>query len=222
MKPHLGSFQKPPITRYYPVTIGSDKACGRAESLLKFESEDSMPETKGTNIVVLRDLIKERGPESLERFLAKLTPEEVAIFQTAIPSSWVSITGATHLFQAAAEILHPGDPKGIYKLGIAVAHASLAGLYGSILRFTSIAHALSLSSVVWRIYHNHGRGSSLHEKGTRTSVSLVEDYPQIPVPFLQVIAGFIHGVGEVAGGKNLKVEVSTANPNRWEFHARWD
>jgi len=180
-----------------------------------------MAKCKGTNIVFLRKVLGAAGTAAESQFLEKLTPAEAESYRTALPVSWLAAETTTRLFEAAAEVLHPGDAQGIRRLGRELARDNLKGIYRALLRMTTISFVVGLSARLWGMYHDQGKASAWRDPERNRVVVTVTDYPELPKKFLDEIAGYIFGVAEFTGVKNLKVEKDAQDPRAWKWSVTW-
>jgi len=180
-----------------------------------------MTNCKGTNLTFLSKLLKTYGQPALEAFDARLTPEQRKAFADALPVSWVPVEQVAGLFEAAAAIIHPDDPEGVRKLGRALAQDNLSGIYQSLLKMATIPFAIGQVALLWRIYQDHGRARAEQVKGEKRAVLTVEEYEDLPVAIQEEIAGYVIGVGEMVGAKNIRVVRDASNPAALKWNITW-
>jgi hypothetical protein len=181
-----------------------------------------MTNCKGTNLTFLHKLLQTYGPPAVAAFDARLTPEQRAAFATALPVSWVPVDLVAAVFEAAAAVVHPNDPEGVRKLGRALAEDNLAGIYQSLLKLATIPFAIGQVALLWRIYQDHGRAHAAQVKGENRAVLTVEEYEDLPVTIQEEIAGYVIGVGEMVGAKNIHVVRDGSDPSAWKWTITWN
>lgn len=180
-----------------------------------------MTNCKGTNLTFLRKLLLTYGPAALAECESRLTPEQRTAFASTLPVSWVPVDLVAAVFEAVASVVHPNDPEGVRKLGQALAHDNLSGIYQSLLRLATIPFALAQVALLWRIYQDHGRAKAVQVKGENRAVLTVEEYEDLPATIQEEIAGYVIGVGEMVGAKNIRVVRDGSNPQAWKWTITW-
>ncbi|NTV52605.1 MAG: hypothetical protein HGA76_06295 [Candidatus Firestonebacteria bacterium] len=182
-----------------------------------------MSECKGSNLVFIRKIVQAAGPEKTEALLTKLSSEEKSAFQSALPSAWVSTVLVSRLFEIAADILFPGDSQGLRLLGRELARDQFrSGIYRAFLRLSTVAFVISQVATIWQIYHRQGRATCTWEKNEKKCDIVVVDYPEFPAAFQEEVAGFLWGMAELTGVKNIRILRDSANPQAWKWTILWE
>ena len=101
-----------------------------------------MANVKASDIVIIREMLKVKGDDSINTMASSLTPEVLKTFQTALSLNWVPLEVEAEIIQAAARLLFPKDPRPIYKLGYTVAGKQFTGIYKFFLRIPSIGFVI--------------------------------------------------------------------------------
>jgi hypothetical protein len=176
---------------------------------------------KGTGVDFVRKLLKARGADAaaLEQ---KLSPSDTETFHSATTMSWVPAETAVRIFAAAAELLYPGDPRGVFELNRLMAKDNMSGIYRILLRVVSVPVLMARAAKLWSTYHSRGRGRAEGDPEDRAGTFIVEDYPECPLGLLPFIAGFLQGVLEMAGAKNINVAIDSSNPHQWRWRVTWE
>ncbi|MCK5242421.1 hypothetical protein KAR34_08210 [bacterium] len=180
-----------------------------------------MAKTKGGNIVFEREFLRKHGKETEQAFLEKLNAEEINIYQKTLPISWVPIEAAAKIFEMTAATLYPGDAQGLQYLGRAQAYDHLTGIYRIILRITTIPFLIEKTAKLWKNYHDQGRAWSGVGRNKNSAFMIVEDYPDLPETFREMLCGYIAGCMELTGARNVRVTRDNNNPDAWKWNIFW-
>lgn len=175
---------------------------------------------KGTGAVFMRSFIRATNPAIEERVLAKLSPEDADRYLKTLEFDWIPIGSITRIFEAAAPLLFPGHHEGLRLIGRAMAYDHLRGIYRIILRVTTVPFVISQTARLWSTYHR--RGSARLERNEPQLVHfVVSDYPDLPERFRECLCGYIHGVMELCGARDIRIAKSNDNPSAWLWRVSW-
>lgn len=180
-----------------------------------------MAKCKGTNLVYLRSVFEKRGPEATAAFTSRLSPDELKSFQTAFPITMVQVEEIANIFQHAAAVLYPGDPRGLRRIGYGLAQDNLKGVYRSLLRFATIPFVAGQAAKLWSVYQDRGRARADKDLDRRRVVFTVTDFPELPKAFLEEVAGYLEGVAALTGAKDIRVVPDGSDPEAWRWTVTW-
>ncbi|MDI6739687.1 MAG: hypothetical protein QME74_04920 [Candidatus Edwardsbacteria bacterium] len=183
---------------------------------------NTVAKTKGTGISWLRELIEAKGPDADQAMARALSPEDYRAYRTAMPISWVPEESATRIFKAAGDILFADAPSPLDEVGRGMAKSNMTGIYSMLLKLTTIPFIMSQASRLWRTYHDSGDASVSGEKGANRAVLVVSGFPELPADMRQVLRGYVMGLGELTGAKNVKVALDESDPNAWKWVSTWE
>lgn len=176
--------------------------------------------TKGADVIALRKLLEERGAAAEKAFASKLTPELLEVYHGIIATSWTPVEQQMAVYQAAAQVLFPGQEEPMAHLGHALARKTFSGLYRIFFRIPSVAFIMQRVAVVWRSYYN--QGEALVENIRPKSVDfVVRNFPQLPQPMLEVAKGHCRCILEMTGAKMVEVELNARDPQAWRWRLSW-
>ena len=175
---------------------------------------------KGTGVVFMRSLFERHGRAVERQFLSKLTPQEVDIYKQTLEFHWIPIEVITRFFELAAPLLYPGDPTGLRRIGREMARDHLQGVYRIVLRVVTIEYIIEKAARLWRTYHQSGT-TRMERSGPHLLYFVVLGYPELPSSFRECTCGYIAGVLELAGAKDIRVIRSNENPNEWRWKLSW-
>jgi hypothetical protein len=181
-----------------------------------------MAKYKAALLILMRKLFQTSGPGVEQAFLRRLTPEEIRLYQTALPITWVPIDQAERMLQAAAAALYPQDPMGLRRLGAEEAKDNLRGIYKALLQVVSVTTAMEQVARIWRTYHDEGDARADRAPNGKTGRMVVENYPRLPEVNREVLAGFITATLEMSGQKNVRVQRDDTDPNAWKWDISYD
>ena len=180
-----------------------------------------MAKFKGVGIVFMRKLIRSHPPEVEKQFLAKLSDDEKRLYESTLSASWVTLDLITKYCEIASPLLFPNEGRGLWEIGRLMALDNLKGIYKVIVRVLSPQTILTQGAKLWASYHEKGRASLRPSEDPRRASYIVEDYPEITAPFLELLRGYVYGALEACGAKDIEVNGKYDNPNHWEWHASW-
>jgi uncharacterized protein (TIGR02265 family) len=175
---------------------------------------------KGTNLIYLRKLLQDRGPEAEAAFRQWFPLQEQEVFRSAMPVSWVPVELMARYFQAAAEVAFPGDPLGLRKVGAGIARDNLNGVYKILLRVVSVPVLIQQSAKIWSVYQEKGL-PSVQRDGDHAGSFMVTDFPDLPPAFREQIAGYLEALLEMSGARDPRVKVDERDPQAWTWRISW-
>lgn len=179
-----------------------------------------MAKFKGSGIVVLKKLLESKSSTALDLFLSSLTEEERNWFKKTVPITWLPVEIATTLSKKAGQVLYPNDPQFLFKLGQARARENVRGLYKIFFKILSPETVIKNAAKLWPQHHDEGK-AVVESISPHQAVYCVTDYPDLPEDFRKIIEGFVYGIMEVAGAKQIQTKRIETNPDQWEWPATW-
>jgi hypothetical protein len=168
----------------------------------------------------IKKRVRAAGVVAEQALLKLLTPEERDCYYKALPVVWIPIEIAAAVYPKAAEVLLPGDRSGVWKLGRDQAHADLSGIFRALLVVTTVPFALRQASRFWSSYYKDGR-AGVENADTDSVDFYVADYPDLPSKINDVISGYIAGVMERTGARDINVLVDEQDPNKRRWSVTW-
>ncbi len=176
---------------------------------------------KGTDLVIMKTLITQKGDPSLSVFSNSLTPETQAVFNSLMPTNWVSNKVATEIMEKTAKVFFPGQRDDLEQLGRICADRAFNGIYKAFLRITSLSFLLKRVPLVWNMYHSVGKAEiTLADEKTGATL-VVKGAPDVSVSNLRLVSGFSMQALEMAGAKNISCQLNTQDPSNWQWVFRW-
>lgn len=128
---------------------------------------------------------------------------------------------AARIYQAAVDVLRPGDEEGLIKLGRAMARDNLTGVCKTMAKFATIEHIISQSPQLWFAYHEKGEMRyDLNVKEKRAGF-FVRNYPELPKPIRSMSSGFMLGALELSGNEHIQIQHIDSNPRNWIWQVTW-
>jgi hypothetical protein len=177
---------------------------------------------KGIGTVAIRHAIRLRGGLLEQQLLAVLAPEEAALYKNTVPMALVPIEAGTRIIEKAAPLLFPGDSEAVEKVGQEIANNELKGLYRFLVRHATIPLLIRQAAKLWRIYHTKGHAGAETNGKDHYLLFTVNDYPDLPERFREMMSGYIHGTVALAKKKNIQVLRDSSNPEAWKWHVTWE
>jgi hypothetical protein len=180
-----------------------------------------MATTKAAGVMFLRKLLAEHGEKAEHAFLAALKPAEVKLFQTALPVTRLELPFMARFYQTATDILYPGDPLGLWKIGHAMAKDNLSGIYKFLIMFATVPYLAKQVASIWNTYYDTGKAHAELTKDQKASTVCVDDFPSLPAEIRTLTTGFIHGTVEFTSVKSVQVTLDESSPNAWKWLVSW-
>ncbi len=180
-----------------------------------------MPNTKGTDVLALRKMLQERGPQAEQEFLQRLNPELQNLYRSIMATTWSPVEQQTALYEAAAEVLFPGEAEPLRQLGRALAKRSFTGIYRIFLRLPTMQFIMNRTAEVWLTYYNAGE-AVVENFVDRHGDFVVRRFPELPRKMREVICGHLSVILELTGAKNVRVTIVDRDPQAWRWQLTWD
>lgn len=180
-----------------------------------------MPKTKGTDIIALHALLREKGPETEKGFLDKLGPRLAAVYRGITATSWTEVEEQLAIYQVAAGVLFPNDPAGLTRLGMALAEKSFSGIYKIFFRLPSIEYIFKRTARIWSAYYDQGEASIETQAGKCVDL-VVRNFPELPRAMREVANGHYTVIMNMTGAKNIRINLIDTDPNAWRWRISWD
>ncbi len=182
-----------------------------------------MANVKGTAFVTIRAELKKTGPQSEEKMRALLSEKEWNIFQSIMPVSWIPVDIGGRIAEAAAKALFPGDPKGIWKMAKICGKDNIKGIYRPLIRILSVPYIGSKAAGLWKIYYDQGENKVLEvNENEKYIVFGVTGNPTIPASLREFIGGFVAGMFELTGARNVSSQIIDIDPEHWKWRIYWN
>jgi hypothetical protein len=180
-----------------------------------------MSKVKGTDIVILRSILKERGKLIEDQFMARLSPELTQLYGNVLATTWVPIQEIEKLYENAAEVFFPSETDKISHLARMLAEKSFGGIYKAFLRNPTPKSVIEKASIIWNAYHVKGKlgVSVISDHG---ATLLVSDYPELSPIIRKVFNGQLAALLDLAGAKNAKIIHLGNNPTAWKWQIVWE
>lgn len=180
-----------------------------------------MFKTKGTDVVALRQILKERGTEQEQAFLAKLTPDQAELYRSSLAFVWNDVDLQVAVYRVAASVLYPGDPEGLKRLGWEMARRSYRGVYRILLRLPSTQFVMDQAAKLWTTYFERGR-AAVEEAAPGRAVFVLRGYSELAADMRQIVRGNITAAAETTGARNVRVVHVDTDPQAWKWVIQWE
>jgi hypothetical protein len=180
-----------------------------------------MHEIKGSDLAVLKTILREKGRGLEETFLSHLTTEQAGLYHSVRHTSWLPAEPTQPLYEAAIRVLFPGAMDGAYKLGRLLADRSYSTLYRIVISIPSVSFVMRRAAAVWSSHHGMGEAST-KQTSPKSAVMIVTGAPEMPKFLLNLVRGHIAVLTEITGGKNVRVNVDADDPQNWQWNIFWE
>jgi hypothetical protein len=179
-----------------------------------------MANVKASDIVIIRDMLKERGDNNLNAMSSVLKPEVFTLFKTTLSVNWVPLATEAEILQEASRIFFPGDARPLFKLGYKVASKQFTGIYKLFLRIPSVSFVIKNVTATWNTMNDKGsvRIDGLTSNG---GLFVISDLPELSAIQREYICGVISCILELTGVKNVRVDKVENNPHEWKWKISW-
>jgi hypothetical protein len=212
MAPPKGSLpyqgEKPILFRRLAIT-----------SLMKTENT-LMSHYKGTGILAIAKVFKSKNIDS-GTFLAQLTTEELKAYKACLPITWMPLEMAEAISIKAAQVLYPGDSQALIKLGHDRAIVQINGIYKLFFRIITMNSVLENAAKLWPTQHDQGKAWIGENSGKNRASFCVSGHAALTPAFRKLIQGYVLGILETAGVKNVQTSIDEKDPNLWKWNATW-
>lgn len=180
-----------------------------------------MANVKATDIVIIREMLKEKGAENINALAPALRPEIFQIFKSTLSVNWVPLEMEAEILQGASKLFFPNDPRPLFKLGYKVAGKQFTGIYKIFLRIPSVSFVIKNVSATWNTMNDKGsvRVDGLTSNG---GMFVISDLPELSAVQREYICGVISCILELTGVKNVKVDKLENNPSEWKWKISWN
>ncbi len=180
-----------------------------------------MPNTKASDITTLRQMFKERGPETEKEFLAELDAETIRTYRTVTANTWIPHELEARIMQAAVKALFPQDERGLLALGAHLAKIQFTGMYRAFLGLAKRSFIVKRTGMIWRLFNDQGE-LAVEELTEKSAVLVLKGIPELTAAELQFDCGYVVGILELTGAKNIRVTEDYQYPNAWRWNFTWE
>jgi hypothetical protein len=179
-----------------------------------------MANVKATDIVIIREMLKEKGDNAIDALASVLKPDTFKTLKTALSINWVPLEIEAEILQEVSRLFFPNDPRPLFKLGYTVAGKQFTGVYKFFLRIPSVGFIIKNISATFKTMNDKGaaRVDGLTSNG---GTFVISDLPEQTAVQREYICGVISCVLELTGVKNVKVDKEENNPNEWKWKISW-
>ncbi len=184
-----------------------------------------MPRIKGTAIRGILKFVKDaEGRDSIARLLEELPPASRDAYRRPIlAADWYPYEAYATLLAVVSRRLGGERPEFLRSIGRSAARQDLGTVFRIVAALSSVRRIVQSSGLFWTRYCDTGR-FTIVELGDESGVGRVEDFPEISPEHELVLAGWIEGVGLVAGAVDPSVRLARSvhqgSPVS-EYHLRW-
>jgi hypothetical protein len=186
-------------------------------------SQDVPPEprTKATGVDWVRSLVEQHGPAAQEQISRSLSSTDYEVFRSALPMSWIPLEMALRIYEAAGQILFAREPDALFEIGRGMAKANITTIYKAFIRIATIPYVMSQVARLWRTYHDTGEASAERGSVAKEVFFVVRDYPGLSAQMRKLLRGYVTGVTELVGLRNVAVELDESDPSAWKWRITW-
>lgn len=185
-----------------------------------------IPSIKGNIYNLTKEYLVQRfGADALEKIRPQLKPEDYALIsKQLIAGLWESEITYNNFLTAADKTFGKGDFLLCYDIGHNSALQGIPKIYKIFIRFGDPAFVIKRASNFWSQVHSHGRLEA-NIMSEHTAIAIVHDYQEPNKSFCYSLMGYIVGVLELSGAKNVQIKETKCRlegASCCEFLAHWD
>jgi hypothetical protein len=180
-----------------------------------------MAMTKGTDVMALRPIIRERGPDFERQYIDSLTPEARTLFAEVMAFSWSPVEVQMEVYTKAARLLFPGVAEPMFELGRMLARKTYSGIYKVFLRVPTTAYVLGRASSMWKTFFDAGE-ASVERVESKTAEFVVRGFPDYPHEMREMARGHMTVLLEMTRARNPQVRHIGNDPQAWRWRASWE
>lgn len=177
-----------------------------------------MANTKASDIFTLKKKIREQGVE--QNLLSRLTPEAAKIYLNSAANSWVPIAGEAEILNAAASLLYPREASPLRHLGHEIARINFSGIYKVFLLVATVPFLIKRVPQIWGTLFDQGEAKVENLAGNSGTL-VVRGMSELQAAQREYISGFIIGLLELAGARQVQVAKIESNPQAWAWKIKW-
>jgi hypothetical protein len=179
---------------------------------------------KGSPLIATVEFIRvEKGDETLERVLARLSTEDRNIVTTARPTDEVPLDLALRLWRAADEELREDEPEWVERAGGFSIEVPGVRMYSGLLRKSSPTEFLTQRVSLFRLYYHPGNMEVVEEEEEHAVLRLVGFDQADPLFCRRQTGGLRRALTEAGGQEPLASHVRCVGEGdafcEWEL--RW-
>jgi len=187
-----------------------------------------MSSIKGTGIKILRKLFADREKALEQQFISRLNNEAKQKWEIqTLAVSWIpeeiifNQAGPGCMAYEAAKVLFPGEfNHAIRELGKAMAKDGVPMFYQIFIRVPSPQFVLKRAAMLWRSLYD--TGEAFIENSDKNQADFVlKNYPNYPSYMREYMVGYLQGMGEMLGIKDMKVAKVEDDPQSWRWKMKW-
>lgn len=173
---------------------------------------------KGTGVVFLKGSVSNAGPDKEQALQTLLNEKEKTIWKNALAFQWIPMEIANKFWTYCSQVLYPdkSSDDALYLLGIDMAKNDINKVYRMIFKLINSDIIIKKSASLWRTYNQAG-DCSVEKTSPCESFYDVVNYPDLPAEFAQATCGYIHGLMEMTGKKNIRI-VKYRLDTGWRWH----
>jgi hypothetical protein len=177
---------------------------------------------KCTSFLSLKQYWPSLGPDTESRFIQSLPPALAEVYSNLTPGKMLPIETTVAMNEVFGRFLFPQDPESeqLVKLGVLLANLDLNGIYKLLLKITSVPYAIQQSAVLWQTFHDQGE-TFIEQPDKNHLFYLIFDYPTMPLKYRIFLSGWIKGLLEICGAKNISITLIGHQAPHVTFDIHW-
>lgn len=179
-----------------------------------------MANVKATDIIIIREMFKEKGDKEINALAPVLKPATLKTLQSVLALSWVPLEVEAEILQETSKLFFSADPRPLYRLGYKVAGKNFTGIYKFFLRIPSASYIIKNISSTYNTMMDTGN-ARIDAYTDNGATLLITGLPEMTFVHREYICGMIACILELAGCKNVTMVKAENNPNEWKWVISW-
>ncbi|MBN1621358.1 MAG: hypothetical protein JW871_02060 [Endomicrobiales bacterium] len=180
-----------------------------------------MIKVKSNDVITLIDILKDNDGRNIGKIRRNLSTQALKIFSSKKFPGLISQKIEEEIFITSALILFPDSPHKMWKLGELLARKNMNTIYRLFMRLSSPSYGIKKAPIIWDKFYRSGKLKVVNT-GKKSANMIVTGFPQMRPYQIDLTCGYICVILELAGAKNIKVNVDSSDSNAWKWDIYWN
>ncbi len=177
---------------------------------------------KAVFVDYVRKELKRDGRDLEPELLKQLSEADRQEYRSLLPVSWISPELGGRLLEAFGPVLFPTAVDPVFEIGRGQARNDMTGIYRILLKVATVPMVINRAATLFGTYHKTGKASLEHVDGEKRGAFFINEYPDLSDGIRRTVGGYIMGLLELTGVKEIKVHLNDSNPNAWRWDISWN
>jgi hypothetical protein len=182
----------------------------------------AMDDYKATDIAFIKKQLGKIGPQREKEFMACLSCEEMQYFEQASTITWLPSEMAFKISGKALPFIYPAPKANYRQFGHDLVHEDFGGIYKDLIRATTVNFIVVSMQRFWPIFNRKGKGTGKLIPEEKKAILTVENYPDMPDQYLELLLGYFRGLFEMIGEKDVSTTLDASDRQALKFLITWE